>query len=699
MRFDNIITIAWFFLLFQTGMDFTYGQERLLKKAFKQIELNNWQDYEEAVNKYLENGGQKNDLYHYLNSIFYQKGPGNDPFKWHSELIIAYTDLGLLSDSEKDLRCTKYQFCQQAKERKIVESVQAIFIEFEKLNTISDWRNYQLKYGQFSLELNYQADKNIENLAFARAKATNTEEGYTYFLRTYPEASKEKLEHAKNKLEELAFERVVKENNKATYVKFLANFPGSSRIGVIKDKIEKIDYLQVSEYLNENEVRKFMKDYPDSKFIKELNHDYFNMAASDNDIVQFREFLNLFEPSDSQIEHIAKAADRGWDRTLLDFFIEEFPFHQRSEVFRENLKWMNETDSLIELTKSYAQGGYGPNLIPGNVSVREDGVVIDLLVKKVKLLNEGDRNGYDEMVTLYHYDGYIPLLKQHIINVGYYEGWGTILLNDIDGSQTTLYAEEFLTGATTNIQEEPSIFRFKKELFFATLSGNEVMAVGFGFNIYSYSEGKIEMIHKINFDPYNDLDFPGGGSYGWRWKMNTVNFAKTNNISFSIWEEDPNEPTHALLVKEYHVRYDDVLKTWSEFVPPPPPPALKPKSYYDDNVGMIVQTNVEPIADVVEEKAEYPGGQSALLAWLNKNIEYPEIAAQSNIQGRVFVQIVVEKDGSISDVKTIGKVPHKTLGKEAVKKVKRIPGKWTPGKNNGKAVRSYFKLPVMFRLK
>ena len=87
------------------------------------------------------------------------------------------------------------------------------------------------------------------------------------------------------------------------------------------------------------------------------------------------------------------------------------------------------------------------------------------------------------------------------------------------------------------------------------------------------------------------------------------------------------------------------------------------------------------------------------LAWLNKNIAYPEIAAESNIQGRVFVQFIVELDGSISDVKTIGSVPHKSLGKEAVIKVKRIPGKWAPAKKNGQPVRSYFKLPVMFRLK
>ncbi len=167
-----------------------------------------------------------------------------------------------------------------------------------------------------------------------------------------------------------------------------------------------------------------------------------------------------------------------------------------------------------------------------------------------------------------------------------------------------------------------------------------------------------------------------------------------------------------------------VEEIMSQTPPPPPPPPPPPVVVQDvevveddkeeDDISLEVnedtvividipdeepEIEIDAIADIVEEKAEYPGGQSALLAWLNKNIEYPEIAAESNIQGRVFVQFVVEKDGSISDVKTIGKVPHKALGKEAVKKVKRIPGKWTPGKNNGKAVRSYFKLPVMFRLK
>ena len=164
---------------------------------------------------------------------------------------------------------------------------------------------------------------------------------------------------------------------------------------------------------------------------------------------------------------------------------------------------------------------------------------------------------------------------------------------------------------------------------------------------------------------------------------------------------------------------DEVVEEIMVNTPPPPPPVvvqdveIVEDDKEEDDISLeqnedtvIVQDvweepeiEIDAIADIVEQKAEYPGGQSALLSWLNKNIEYPEIAAESNIQGRVFVQFVVEKNGTISDVKTIGKVPHKALGKEAVKKVKRIPGKWAPGKNNGKAVRSYFKLPVMFRLK
>ncbi len=104
----------------------------------------------------------------------------------------------------------------------------------------------------------------------------------------------------------------------------------------------------------------------------------------------------------------------------------------------------------------------------------------------------------------------------------------------------------------------------------------------------------------------------------------------------------------------------------------------------------------EEIFQAVEQQAEFPGGQAALMKWLSQNIRYPEAAQQNDIQGRVIVKFVVEKDGSIGQA-TILKGVDKDLDREALRVVKKMP-KWQPGKNNGVAVRSYFNLPVTFKL-
>lgn len=102
------------------------------------------------------------------------------------------------------------------------------------------------------------------------------------------------------------------------------------------------------------------------------------------------------------------------------------------------------------------------------------------------------------------------------------------------------------------------------------------------------------------------------------------------------------------------------------------------------------------VFDVVEVMPQYPGGQIAMLKYLMENIKYPEQAMKEGIQGRVTVRFIVEKDGSISDVKPILSV-HPLLNKEAVRVVESMP-KWSPGKQNGKPVRVRFNVPVMFKL-
>lgn len=123
----------------------------------------------------------------------------------------------------------------------------------------------------------------------------------------------------------------------------------------------------------------------------------------------------------------------------------------------------------------------------------------------------------------------------------------------------------------------------------------------------------------------------------------------------------------------------EVLKAKEEIAQPEPPKEEENKVF-----------------DVVEEQPSFPGGQGALMQWLRDNIEYPVIAAENGIEGRVIVQFVVSKSGSISNVNVVRGVDP-SLDKEAVRVVSNMPN-WTPGKQNGTTVNVRYTLPVTFKL-
>ena len=102
------------------------------------------------------------------------------------------------------------------------------------------------------------------------------------------------------------------------------------------------------------------------------------------------------------------------------------------------------------------------------------------------------------------------------------------------------------------------------------------------------------------------------------------------------------------------------------------------------------------IFEVVEQMPSFPGGDAALMQFLSKNIKYPVVAEENGIQGRVIATFVVERDGSITDVKVVKSVDP-SLDKEAIRVLKSMP-KWIPGKQNGSAVRVKYTVPVTFRL-
>lgn len=102
------------------------------------------------------------------------------------------------------------------------------------------------------------------------------------------------------------------------------------------------------------------------------------------------------------------------------------------------------------------------------------------------------------------------------------------------------------------------------------------------------------------------------------------------------------------------------------------------------------------VFDVVEEQPRYPGGTNALMTYLRDNIKYPAEAVKAGIQGKVIVQFVVGKDGTVRDVKPIRNISPE-LDAEAVRVVAAMP-KWVPGYQRGEAVNVRYTLPVNFRM-
>lgn len=156
--------------------------------------------------------------------------------------------------------------------------------------------------------------------------------------------------------------------------------------------------------------------------------------------------------------------------------------------------------------------------------------------------------------------------------------------------------------------------------------------------------------------------------------------------------------------------------------PPPPPPAVTDVlEIVEDNKELTneveventeadANTEIQAIVEVqqeeeneeivnfyvIEEKPEFPGGEAAMFQWISKNVKYPEIAKENGVQGKVFVQFVIGKEGKVTDVQVVRGVDP-SLDKEAVRVIQSMPA-WKPGKQRGKPVKVSFQLPINFKL-
>lgn len=165
--------------------------------------------------------------------------------------------------------------------------------------------------------------------------------------------------------------------------------------------------------------------------------------------------------------------------------------------------------------------------------------------------------------------------------------------------------------------------------------------------------------------------------------------------------------TAPVIKKDEEVKPEDELKTQDELMNTKTAIGALDVKGNDDANGEVLKIKeavaqpepkpeVEKVFDVVEQMPSFPGGPQALMEWLSNNVKYPVVAQENGVQGRVVVSFVVERDGSITDVKVVRSVDP-SLDKEATRVVKAMPH-WIPGKQNGQAVRVKYNVPVAFRL-
>lgn len=102
------------------------------------------------------------------------------------------------------------------------------------------------------------------------------------------------------------------------------------------------------------------------------------------------------------------------------------------------------------------------------------------------------------------------------------------------------------------------------------------------------------------------------------------------------------------------------------------------------------------VYDLVDEMPSFPGGLEELYKWIDNNVQYPAVARENGIEGRVILKFIVEKDGSLSDSTVIHSV-HPMVDREALRLVGQMP-KWNPGKRAGIPVRVRYCLPIKFKI-
>jgi protein TonB len=166
-----------------------------------------------------------------------------------------------------------------------------------------------------------------------------------------------------------------------------------------------------------------------------------------------------------------------------------------------------------------------------------------------------------------------------------------------------------------------------------------------------------------------------------------------------VYRKVPAKPDFKPVAPKVDPSKINIIKTDPVNPTPDPDPFVDPDPNFDPNKWTkpeVTDPEPAPIA-VAEVMPEFIGGTAKLFEYLGKNLKYPELAKTTGIQGKVFVQFVVDKNGKIKDVKVLQGI-NALLDKEALRVVSEMPD-WKAGKQHGKPVSVIYNLPISFKLK
>lgn len=472
---------------------------------------------------------------------------------------------------------------------------------------------------------------------------------------------------------------------------YLSDYPKSRYKEEVTKLLHKYEFNEMAH--TEEACEQYLWDYPSSEYVgkvKELRVKYaFEEAKRQNSQIAFRTFLNRYGDSAYADEAIKLAEDalmkQYFNRNVALSDLEQY-IHGNDRIRRvdDSKIYALYTNLLIMSTSALMMDCRG---LVGTVTL----TTIDSRADSLMVLDDGAEN---EEVLVFNPQG---LLERHRHSRS---GRKDEYLYDFDTRNGFLLVTK--TDNKGNITRYTT--KFDTNGLIAELSANNGTRL-----VYSYNDKQLSKISYYNKSGVIKTDYYDNRLkleksvrngvtivYKYNPEGDKVSMSKMKGsavMESTTYEYEYNQEGLWNKMNQYNNGKYFTTKT-RQFEKPTN--IVRNNSVIPEQRVAPLPSQNEKVFETVEQMPQFPGGPNALFEYLVKSVKYPVVAEENGIQGRVIVTFVVERDGSISDVR-VSRSLNPSLDKEAVRVIQSMP-KWNPGKQNGSTVRVKYTMPVTFRL-